>query len=247
MASMPKTQYTKSGDLHIAYQVSGAGGLVPGFVSHLEYGWEHPWAAHYFERLGTFSRLIRFDKRGTGLALLGIIRCLMSRELALVLVLLLTGCASQVPNTRTVDSEGNAHACQSIRSAVLARDASALTVLDVLCNGDLVVIAGALPPDYTPAVEAVHIARMTPGVRRVETFFVPRSAREASDSALATRVRTAVAGNDGAAAATDLTVIAGTVVLVGVVDDQAKADQVVASIGAVSGVKSVKSFLRVKP
>ena len=72
MVNPAKTQYTKSGDLHIAYQVSGAGGLdlvmVPGFVSHLEDGWEHPWAANYFERLGTFSRLIRFDKRGTGLS-----------------------------------------------------------------------------------------------------------------------------------------------------------------------------------
>ena len=41
MASPPKTQYAKSGDLHIAYQVTGAGPLdlifVPGFVSHLEY------------------------------------------------------------------------------------------------------------------------------------------------------------------------------------------------------------------
>jgi pimeloyl-ACP methyl ester carboxylesterase/class 3 adenylate cyclase len=72
MASPPKTQYAKSGDLHIAYDVSGAGGLdlvwVPGFVSHLEYQWDHPWPAHFFERLGTFSRLIRFDKRGTGLS-----------------------------------------------------------------------------------------------------------------------------------------------------------------------------------
>jgi pimeloyl-ACP methyl ester carboxylesterase len=42
--------------------------VVPGFVSHLEHEWEHPWAAHYFERLGSFSRLIRFDKRGTGLS-----------------------------------------------------------------------------------------------------------------------------------------------------------------------------------
>ncbi|HUO65793.1 MAG TPA: adenylate/guanylate cyclase domain-containing protein [Terriglobales bacterium] len=72
MAGTPKTQYAKSGDLHIAYQVSGAGDLdlvlVPGFVSHLEYQWEHPWSAHYLERLGAFSRLIRFDKRGTGLS-----------------------------------------------------------------------------------------------------------------------------------------------------------------------------------
>ncbi len=72
MASLPKTQYTKSGDLHIAYQVTGSGALdlvvVPGFVSHLEFQWEHPWSVHFFERLGSFSRLIRFDKRGTGLS-----------------------------------------------------------------------------------------------------------------------------------------------------------------------------------
>ena len=172
----------------------------------------------------------------------------MSRRLAPVLALLLAGCAGHDVDTRAVDSGGSTRACPSIRSAILARDACALTVLHVLCNGDLVVIAGALPPDYTLAVEAVHIARTTPGVSRVETFFVPRSAREASDSTLAVQIRTAVAGIDGAAApATDLTVVAGTVVLVGVVDDQAKADRLVASVGAVSGVKGVKSFLQVKP
>jgi pimeloyl-ACP methyl ester carboxylesterase len=75
MAGTPKTQYTKSGALHIAYQVTGTGPLdlvfVPGFVSHLEYQWEHPRSAHFFERLGSFSRLIRFDKRGTGRSLTG--------------------------------------------------------------------------------------------------------------------------------------------------------------------------------
>src|SRR6266852_3474244 len=72
MAAPAKTQYTKSGDLHIAYQVTGSGPLdlvfVPGFVSHLESQWEHPWSARFLERLGSFSRLIRFDKRGTGLS-----------------------------------------------------------------------------------------------------------------------------------------------------------------------------------
>jgi class 3 adenylate cyclase len=67
-----KTQYTKSGDLHIAYQVTGKGPrdvvLVPGFVSHLEYQWEYPGAARLLERLSSFSRLICFDKRGTGLS-----------------------------------------------------------------------------------------------------------------------------------------------------------------------------------
>ena len=72
MSSPPKTQYTKSGDVHIAYQVTGTGPLdlvfVPGFVSHLEYQWEYPESARFFERLASFSRLIRFDKRGTGLS-----------------------------------------------------------------------------------------------------------------------------------------------------------------------------------
>ncbi len=68
----PETRYAKSGDVHIAYQVVGEGPLdlvwVPGFVSHLEYDWEWPPAARFFQRLASFSRLIRFDKRGTGLS-----------------------------------------------------------------------------------------------------------------------------------------------------------------------------------
>lgn len=72
MTTAPKTRYTKSGDVHIAYQVTGEGPLdlvwVPGFVSHLEYQWEQPRAVHFIQRLASFSRLIRFDKRGTGLS-----------------------------------------------------------------------------------------------------------------------------------------------------------------------------------
>ena len=72
MATRPETKYTKSGDVHIAYQVTGDGPLdivfVPGFVSHLEAQWEHPASVSMLERLGSFSRLIRFDKRGTGLS-----------------------------------------------------------------------------------------------------------------------------------------------------------------------------------
>ncbi len=67
-----QTKYARSGDLSIAYQVSGDGPidlvLVPGFVSHLELQREDPRAARFFERLESFSRLIRFDKRGTGLS-----------------------------------------------------------------------------------------------------------------------------------------------------------------------------------
>ncbi len=68
----PTTRYAKSGDYSIAYQVMGDAALdlvlVPGFVSHLESAWESPAFAHFLERLATFSRLILFDKRGTGLS-----------------------------------------------------------------------------------------------------------------------------------------------------------------------------------
>jgi class 3 adenylate cyclase/esterase/lipase len=69
---LPETRYAKSGDVRIAYQVAGKGDLdlvfVPGFVLNVDLAWEEPGWAYFFERLGAFSRLIRFDKRGTGLS-----------------------------------------------------------------------------------------------------------------------------------------------------------------------------------
>lgn len=68
----PETKYARSGDVHIAYQVIGGGPLdlvfVPGFVSHVELEWEDPVTARFNRRLASFSRLILFDKRGTGLS-----------------------------------------------------------------------------------------------------------------------------------------------------------------------------------
>jgi len=65
-------RYAKSGAVNIAYQVTGGGPfdlvLVSGFVSHLDSDWLHPSSARLLERLGSFARLIRFDKRGTGLS-----------------------------------------------------------------------------------------------------------------------------------------------------------------------------------
>lgn len=68
----PPVRYAKSGDIFVAYQVTGQGphDLVwaPGATSHLDQAWEHPYSARMIERLSSFSRLIRFDKRGTGLS-----------------------------------------------------------------------------------------------------------------------------------------------------------------------------------
>jgi len=71
-AVIPETRYAKSGDVNIAYQVIGNGPpdliLVPGCVSNIEVFWDEPAVARFLRRLASFSRLILFDKRGTGLS-----------------------------------------------------------------------------------------------------------------------------------------------------------------------------------
>ncbi|MGH6763843.1 MAG: LuxR C-terminal-related transcriptional regulator [Phyllobacterium sp.] len=67
-----ETRYARNGDVRIAYQVVGQGAFdlvfVPGDISNLDVHWEYPEFAHFLERLSTFSRLLLFDKRGTGLS-----------------------------------------------------------------------------------------------------------------------------------------------------------------------------------
>lgn len=68
----PKTRYTKSGDCNIAYQVIGEGQIdivyIPGWVSNIDMMWTEPRLAAFLSGLANFSRLILFDKRGTGLS-----------------------------------------------------------------------------------------------------------------------------------------------------------------------------------
>ena len=72
MNDTPEARYAKSGDTYIAYQVMGEGPFdlvfVPGFISHVEIQMELPAYASFFGRLASFCRVIRFDKRGTGLS-----------------------------------------------------------------------------------------------------------------------------------------------------------------------------------
>jgi class 3 adenylate cyclase len=68
----PRTRYARSGELAIAYQVHGSGDrdllVNTGTASNIETVWEIPEAARYFERLGRFARVIRFDRRDSGLS-----------------------------------------------------------------------------------------------------------------------------------------------------------------------------------
>jgi len=68
----PETQYAKSGDVNVAYQVVGDGRFdlvfVPGWISNVDLMWQEPTHERFLRRLASFSRLILFDKRGTGLS-----------------------------------------------------------------------------------------------------------------------------------------------------------------------------------
>jgi class 3 adenylate cyclase len=68
----PQTHYTRSGDVNVAYQVTGDGPfdlvLVSPFASNIELMWQVPGHAAFYRRMGSFCRLIRFDKRGTGMS-----------------------------------------------------------------------------------------------------------------------------------------------------------------------------------
>jgi pimeloyl-ACP methyl ester carboxylesterase len=68
----PPIQYARNGDVNIAFQVYGNGPhdilMVPGWTSHLLLEWEEPTYVRFLDRLASFARLVRFDKRGTGLS-----------------------------------------------------------------------------------------------------------------------------------------------------------------------------------
>jgi pimeloyl-ACP methyl ester carboxylesterase len=68
----PEIRYAKSGDVHIAYQVFGNGPqnlvIIPGFISHVEHVWDSPDQAAWFNHLARRTRIVMFDKRGTGLS-----------------------------------------------------------------------------------------------------------------------------------------------------------------------------------
>src|SRR5215831_9467166 len=72
VTALSRTQYARSGNVHIAYRIFGAGPhdlvLIPGTLSHVELYWEHPVNQYLLKRLTSFARVIVFDKRGQGLS-----------------------------------------------------------------------------------------------------------------------------------------------------------------------------------
>ena len=151
--------------------------------------------------------------------------------------------ATDVRSLSTQESDTQAEL--QIKAALLASPVQGTSGLDVYCRRGVVVLVGVVAPGSSAGEEAVRIARETPGVRRVETYFVPERPSWASDFAIKEKIRAMlVADPTLVSGRVDIAVYGGHVVLVGIVDSRAKADAFVADARSVSGVVSVKSFIQ---
>jgi pimeloyl-ACP methyl ester carboxylesterase len=69
---IPETRYVRSKEGNVGYQVVGDGPFdlvfIPWWVSNIDAMWEEPSLARFLQRLATFSRVLCFDKRGTGVS-----------------------------------------------------------------------------------------------------------------------------------------------------------------------------------
>jgi hypothetical protein len=70
MAEAPQTRFARNGDIHLAYQIVGTGPIdllfVDTWVHHVDLVWDVPDFDRLLRRLSSFTRLIHFDRRGTG-------------------------------------------------------------------------------------------------------------------------------------------------------------------------------------
>jgi pimeloyl-ACP methyl ester carboxylesterase len=157
---VPETRYARSGDVSIAYQVTGDGPFdlvhIPPIASHVELSWQVPGIAHFNRRLAAFSRSIRFDKRGTG----------MSDPVA----------GAPTLETRMDDVRAVMDAVGSERAALLGvSEGGPMSLLFAATYPDRVwalVLAGSYArvlwaPDYPSGIrEDVYVERMEQGQRR---------------------------------------------------------------------------------
>lgn len=132
-----------------------------------------------------------------------------------------------------------------IDAALLQSPVSGTGSLDVTCRQGVVVLSGVVPPGSDAGRAAEAIARGVPGVRRVNTFFVPARASELDDIELKAKIKEAyIADKNLIADRVDVYVYGGRVVLIGVVENQQQAQRFVDDAIAVSGVRSVRSFIQ---
>jgi osmotically-inducible protein OsmY len=111
-----------------------------------------------------------------------------------------------------------------------------------------VVVAGIVESRSPMATDAVAVARAVPGVRKVDTVFLPARPSYPRDLTISLKLDAKIV-TDLELRRTQLewTVLAGTVVLTGVVDDPAKAARAVEHARSIDNVTAVRSFIQVRP
>jgi osmotically-inducible protein OsmY len=111
-----------------------------------------------------------------------------------------------------------------------------------------VVVAGIVPPGSPLATDAVAVARGVSGVRKVETVFLPARPSYPRDLTISLKLDAKIVGDlELRRSQIEWTVLAGTVVLSGVVDDPDKAARVVQHARSIDNVTAVRSFIQVRP
>jgi osmotically-inducible protein OsmY len=176
--------------------------------------------------------------------------------LPLMLVVALAGCAPYalaVKETYEVATDPRSVLTQAtdtqaevqIKAALLASPVRGTSGIDVYCRQGVVVLVGVVPSGSQAGQAAVSIARQTPGVKRVETYFVPSRPSWESDIAIKEQIRAVLIADPALVSGrVDIAVYAGHVVLVGVVDSRANVQKFIADARSVSGVVSVTSYIQ---
>ncbi len=146
-------------------------------------------------------------------------------------------------STQVADAEIEAQ----IQAGLVESPTPGTSGIDVFSRRGVVVLAGVVPPGSSAGSAAVQIARATPGVKRVETFFVTAQPSKMTDFEIKEKIKGAFIADPGVIAGqVAIAVYAGHAVLVGVVDSPEQIEEFVNDASSVGGVVSVRSYIQVK-
>ena len=180
----------------------------------------------------------------------------MEAIVLLSLALFLSGCLTIASQTYDVATDERSLATQAddaqiwstIKGELLQSEVEGTGYIHVFCYRGVVVLAGEVPHGSGAGKEAVKIAHQVPGVRKIETYFLPSQPFPPRDFEIKEKIYfKMVKDRDLKADQVDLAVIDGHVVLVGVVDSRAKVKKIVAIAHSTTGVKAVKSYIQIQP
>jgi osmotically-inducible protein OsmY len=171
-----------------------------------------------------------------------------------VTLLLLNGCTTALYVTYEVTTDQRSFETQhldtgiagTIKARLLESDVKGTGWIEVYCRRGVVVLTGVVERGSPAEREALAVARRVEGVKRVETFFVPSRPSLMSDYAIKLKINARVVADwDLRLSQVSTSVLAGNVVLVGVVDREDKVKKLLAHARATGGVVAVKSFIQV--